>query len=301
MKKVNPLSALILILTVLLGGCTKAASIPTEAVPSQYLPIRVIVNDEAAPVYISTQELGQNFCDGLFYHDIEEVTVELDGKSIPLQQALMENIITEADIFYYAQLDARSGLCIESFESYHGVTQFTYRYPEFSFLIVRDIYETPDGAQHLISSMTIYQEKPGEIKGPYQYSWNLDTNEMYDREDWGLVLEIKELSPTGVTVQCTQSGGQQIGDLNVTFFYLLDQNGFISRNPESGSQQQAIPIQMEGTSTLVFDWTTLYGALSSGSYEILLDIEDQFDQSQVHPLMVDYHQRQQYSLSFTLP
>ena len=58
---------------------------------------------------------------------------------------------------------------------------------------------------------------------------------------------------------------------------------------------------MEGAAEIQLDWADIYGELPSGEYEIWLYIQDIFDESQVHPLMQDYHDMQIYPVEFSIP
>lgn len=153
--------------------------------------------------------------------------------------------------------------------------------------------------------MLVYaREIPGEPEryevGPDSHFFTAQDGYL-DKEDWGLTFDI-EATPTGATVTCTQSGGQQIGQLSMQYYYLLNPSGSFLKKAEGtqGAAFEEIPIEMNGTTTFTIDWSAWYGALPEGSYYIEFDVSDLFDSEQVHPLMMDFHKRQLYPVSFTI-
>lgn len=241
-----------------------------------------------------TDELTQN----MYYVGLSRVTVTVDGHAMALEDALHQGTITFAQLAADAQLDARNGFCEESATSYNGVSYFVYRYPELSVGLVNDVYATPDGQQHLIRKLSVYA--PDEDVTPpnhyYDSNWGL-----LDLEDWGLTFSVEQASATAITLRCTQSGGQQIGQLSVDWYSLRNEQGFLpnlSGTAESPSCEVAL--QMDGETQITLDWTEEYGSLPSGQYGLTLNIQDHYDPSQVHPLMQNFHDWQAYNLEFTI-
>lgn len=241
-----------------------------------------------------TDELTQN----MYYVGLSRVTVTVDGHAMALEDALHQGTITFAQLAADAQLDARNGFCEESATSYNGVSYFVYRYPELSVGLVNDVYATPDGQQHLIRKLSVYA--PDEDITPpnhyYDSNWGL-----LDLEDWGLTFSVEQVSATAITLRCTQSGGQQIGQLSVDWYSLRNEQGFLpnlSGTAESPSCEVAL--QMDGETQITLDWTEEYGSLPSGQYGLTLNIQDHYDPSQVHPLMQNFHDWQAYNLEFTI-
>lgn len=305
-KKVLLMLALVLLVS--LTGCAAEQSasptVPetTESVtPTPSLNLTVHTDPESW-ISLSSEETGGNYSEGVQYRNFDSVTIELDGTAIPFEQALRENLITEEEVFCYARMDARNGFCEQSTESNHGLTHFTFSYPEFNLRLIYDIYETPDGQQHLISDLCIYQRSDTYILDPYVDFYDSETGERLDQEDWGIELEVNEVSPTGITLTCTQSGGQQIGQLYIDAYTLSNDDGAVSRLDNSAeAPSYTLDLQMEGTTQIAIDWTDVYGELPSGDYLISLWIYDRFTKSQVHPLMDDFHDWWLYSVTFTIP
>ena len=85
------------------------------------------------------EELNNKLSYPLFYSGLKEVTIEIDGKSKPLENAIRYGNISFEDICYLAKLDAKNGECIETYVSRNGLTKFLYSYPEFDLKIVNDV------------------------------------------------------------------------------------------------------------------------------------------------------------------
>lgn len=309
-KQTIIISSIILISSLFLWGCIpQGHDSPTIArtesdYSDRYLTISLTVNKESSNnVALSYEELGGNFTEGLVYCNVSDVSIEIDENTMKLETALHEGLVTESDIFYYARLDAKNGICRETCESIKGLTNFTYCYPEYDLRIIYDILETPDGQQRLISDIGIYP--PGYDRSPYYNFFDSKTGERYIIENWGLDFNVKEVSPTGILVNCTQSEGQQIGQLYVTHFTLTNANGNILRRSDEAESEavcyDAGAIDMGGTTTISIDWSDYHGELPSGNYKLDLSVQDKFDESQVHPLMVDYYDIYNYGLEFSIP
>lgn len=302
-------SILLFILSLGLCGCA-AAQNPAQAEPAAQaeavtdrkplLPISAKGDLSAGSTVISFEDAGGNFKNEIQYLNVADVAIELDGTQFKLEDTLRNGLITEEEIFCYARLDARNGFCQEEVQSKNGLTHFTYRYPECNIRLIYDIYETPDGQQHLISDMVIYPHDV--ILGAYTDFLNEDTYEYLDREDWGLAMEAKDVSPSGLTLHCSQTGGQQLGQLRIIQYSLTSSGQFVKMQ----DGQEILPscgfaLNMGGQTEITIDWSDIYGPLPAGSYQIGLRIQDEFDEASVHPLSRDYHDAQSYGISFEIP
>ena len=276
-----------------------AGEVVGDGVSEPLLKITVEPDSEAA-TNLSSEETGGNFNRNVQYRGVKNVTVEIDGQTCALEDALCKGLLSEEELFYLARADARNGFCEEIQESYHGLTHFTYCYPKYNLRIIYDIYETPDGQQHLISDLCVYAPKIN--LSSYVDFYDDETGYRLDREDWGIEVEITEVISTGMSLICTQSGGQQIGELRTTGYMLANEEGFVTGLDGSAHiPSYDAPLQMDETTQLTLDWADIYGELPSGEYRLGLHVIDEFDKSQVHPLMVDYHDWQIYELRFTIP
>ena len=244
------------------------------------------------------------------YWSVKDVTVQLDGTRMPLEDALCEGLVTVDDVIASAREDAASGRCKESSQSKNGLAVFRYHYPAFNLQSLYDIYETPDGWRHRITDFSVYGigRDPG-----YSIGWDEETGDPIDYEDWGLTFTVTQLSPSGATIECAQSGGQQFGRLNVAGLMLS------RKNPGTQDWEQVEPLDastgadiykayseitpkpenflnMGGTKELTYDLEAMFGRLPAGEYEIILKIIDCYDETDVPPLSRNFYDVQWYTV-----
>ena len=244
------------------------------------------------------------------YWSVKDVTVQLDGTRMPLEDALCEGLVTVDDVIASAREDAAVGRCKESSQSKNGLAVFRYHYPAFNLQSLYDIYETPDGWRHRITDFSVYGigRDPG-----YSIGWDEETGDPIDYEDWGLTFTVTQLSPSGVTLECAQSGGQQFGRLNVAGLMLS------RKNPDTQDWERVEPLDasigadiykayseitpkpeddlaMGGTKELTYDLEAMFGRLTAGEYEISLKIVDCYDEADVPPLSRNFYDVQWYAV-----
>lgn len=281
------------------GFISEPESIETSPIGDRYLKITVTPSEEVACGTFSSGELGGNFTHGMGYRHVTNVTIELNDCDVPLEDALRDNSITENEILFYARQDSAQGICIQSQQSLHGLTHIRFSYPEFDLCITYDIYETPDGQQHLISDMYIHA--PETVQGHHIDYYN-ENHQRLDREDWGLSFNILDVTDSGIKLQCTQSGGQQIGELQIGWFYLTMSGEYIDSSTNEWLTESDYILIPENTTTEIYlDLSKSYGELPDGTDGIVLFVHDIFDEEQVHPLMMDYHDLQSYVIEFNNP
>lgn len=265
------------------------------------LHISLTVDNNADFTTVPKEELGGNFDEDITYYDVTDVMIEIGGENRKLENAIRDGDISVEEIFAYARLDAKEGICTENFESKNGLTKFTYRYPDFDLRLIYDVYETPDGKMHLIQDMGIYKSDAVTYT-----RYNDDAGNRIDREDWGIAFEVIESTPTSIMLNCTQSGGQQIGDLVTEYFFLYfaEELAMVPTldSVEYQSQYQLpITIGNDTVSQITIDWEDTYGPLDSGSYSMQLNLMDIYEEADVHPLMKNYYDRQTYWIEFEIP
>ncbi len=101
-----------------------------------------------------------------------------------------------------------------------------------------------------------------------------------ERDDWGLTLTVADVTPTGLSLTFTQSGGNPSGRLQTGTEYALE-----VRNPEewtwvpventiTGWTEEAILLQMDGETEMPINWEWGYGVLPAGEYRIVKKIMD---------------------------
>ena len=165
-------------------------------------------------VYLNPSYNKQN----IFSQNLSEASIEIDQNSYTLQDALASNKVSVDEIILSAHTDAINGFCREKAESDNGLATFIYLYEDFQLATVYDILEAPDGEKHIINSIAIskpgadYTQKYYDAESPYLY--------YLDREDWGLAFSVADVTSTGIEFQCSQSSGQQLGQLEITNYYL---------------------------------------------------------------------------------
>ncbi len=230
------------------------------------------------------------------YYLVEDVTIEVEGKRVPLENALSEGTVTVDEIIADIRADAASGVCEEKFDSNQGVSQFTYTYPDVAFIYTCDVLEAPDGRQHPIRRFTVLA--PGDGHGISYAYFDHSTPFVYtlDREAWGLEFQTVSADAHKLTLKVTQSGGQQFGKLVVLDYAI------VTPEMEAVSGWEGIEsvheIEMAGSCEMTFDWTDFCEPLSAGDYYLCIHISDQYDPSDVHPLARNFYDRQRYFIPF---
>ena len=313
MKRFTILLTIVFILSASMSGCdsteapaptlpepSETTSVSTEE-PADERHLKISVKSYKFDELYMPKDLNYKLDFPLMYSGLKEVTIEINGKSKPLEKAIRYGYITFDDICYYARLDAKNGVCTETYTSTNGLTKFLYSYPEFDLKIVNDIYETPDGQQHLIRDIALYSPG-GEIQRVYT---NPENGVILDKENWGLSFEVADASPTGMTILCTQEAGQHIGTLTTEFFLVITAEGTEPPRLDAQSEDAYLThtemIHNASTTQLHIDWTAYYGELPAGDYTLKLQIHDVYDVEDLHPLMKNFYDAQVYWIAFTIP
>lgn len=232
------------------------------------------------------------------YDLVENVTVEAQGERMPLEEAVSGGKITVDEILADVRRDAAAGICQESTQTVNGLTRFEYAYPEMELWSICDVLETPDGAQPLIRSFTVRAPGHPDILSTHFFDMSTPYHYEIDREDWGLEFRVRSATPEGITLEISQEGGQQFGQLMVTK-YSLDTSGWQPLGIADLTPGWAV--NMGGTSQLTIDWTQTIGRLESGDYCLRLHIEDDYTPSDVHPLARNFWDWQSYYIEFQIP
>lgn len=97
--------------------------------------------------------------------------------------------------------------------------------------------------------------------------------------NWGVVLSAKDVTPDGMTLVCTQSGGEPTGELSTGAWYEIEVS--------DGGQWKSAPIYAEvcwediawiipaeDVTQWEVNWTWIYGTLPAGEYRIVKEIMD---------------------------
>lgn len=99
---------------------------------------------------------------------------------------------------------------------------------------------------------------------------------------WGITLTAENVTPTGLTIVCTQSDGEPTGELQTGSDYILEQLtegawkkvDYLSQEHEIAWTAEAYLIPTEDTVKWEVNWEWLYGELSAGQYRIGKGIMD---------------------------
>lgn len=103
-----------------------------------------------------------------------------------------------------------------------------------------------------------------------------------DTPPWGLTLGTEDVTATGLTLVCTQSGEGPSGELQTGSWFRLEvqKNGqwtavdSLFPEEELAWTAEAWGIPTGGTARYPVDWTWLYGALPPGCYRITKEVMD---------------------------
>lgn len=102
------------------------------------------------------------------------------------------------------------------------------------------------------------------------------------RDEWGIVLSAQDVTPTGMTLVCVQSGGNAAGDLQTGSPFAIERladGEWVPVNTVPGIldwawTMEAWAIQRDSTARWEVDWDFLYGKLAPGTYRISKVIMD---------------------------
>ena len=270
-----------------------------EATVPEKTSLRIAVTPEYGSGYTKIP-LPQSKFKEVTLLDIADITIDIDGTTRKLADALQDGSVTVDRLIADARQDADQGYCHEKAVSKNGLTEFTYYYGDFRLHYVYDIYEAPDGKQHLIADFSIIESHSDVVS--YRYSYDENGN-CIDFEDWGLTFTVSQADDV-ITVVCTQSGGQQFGNLQFSEAFLEKKNPTTQQweSLEDNFTPGCIgtTLTMGGTTELTFDVTEKGKPLPAGDYSLAMQFTDCYDPEEIPSLMRKYHDRQWYALEFTI-
>ena len=110
-------------------------------------------------------------------------------------------------------------------------------------------------------------------------SKNTDSDEPMNEvaaNKWGITLEAEQVTASGLTLVCHQSGGEAVADLMTGSYYAvqrLEDSEYtavdcLSQEDEIVWTMEAWGIQKGNTTRWDVNWTWLYGELPAGEYRI---------------------------------
>ncbi len=104
-----------------------------------------------------------------------------------------------------------------------------------------------------------------------------EISESAEPDDWGITLSVTDVTPTGLTVVFTQSGGNHTGELMTGSYYRLENKdkelAYIVEGDVAWTSE-AYMIQKDGETEMQANWQWLYGTLEPGAYRIYKEVMD---------------------------
>ena len=101
-----------------------------------------------------------------------------------------------------------------------------------------------------------------------------------EKPDWGITLTAKNVTSKGMTLVCSQSGGEITGELECGSDYslLVNTNGVWNAVPylvdEVAWTAEAYGLPLDGSIEFELKWERLYGELPAGTYRIVKGFMD---------------------------
>lgn len=102
-------------------------------------------------------------------------------------------------------------------------------------------------------------------------------------ETWGVTLVAEDVTPTSLTIKCTQSGGEVTGELQTGSWFVLEswtqEDGwkevdYVPQKYDVAWTEEAWKISTDATTEWKVNWEWLYGKLPAGKYRIGKEIMD---------------------------
>lgn len=116
-----------------------------------------------------------------------------------------------------------------------------------------------------------------EIHARYEYGDCYYCFRIDPSDDWGITLSVTDVTPTGLTVVFTQSGGNPTGELMTGSYYRLENKdkelSYIVEGDVAWTAE-AYMIQKDGETQMQVNWQWLYGTLEPGTYKIYKEVMD---------------------------
>ena len=103
-----------------------------------------------------------------------------------------------------------------------------------------------------------------------------DTADSSAQYDWGITLKAEDVTSSGLTLVCTQSGGENVAQLETGSFFVVQKKkkskwkdvDYIVKEDEFGWTMEAYIVPKGNSSKWDVNWEWLYGKLPSGDYRI---------------------------------
>jgi len=118
---------------------------------------------------------------------------------------------------------------------------------------------------------------PLQVSTVYAITLKTPADQMNSKvHEWGIILEAEKVTPSGLTILCHQSGGDDVGELTTGSYYVIqkmEEEGWVDveylpHEYDIGWTMEAWMIKKEDTTRWEINWEWLYGELPAGEYRI---------------------------------
>lgn len=277
------------------------ATSPSVSAATNSRQLNISAVRQSSHTSFSAEEMGENFTGKLSYYGVTNVTIDINGETIPLENALKNRQITSEELFHLARTDAANGFCTEFITSHLGLSRFFYSYPKFEVMLTYDVFETASGEQKLVNEVAVcswnYHKK---VEEDHMKSTITSPSSIY-REDWGLKFKVTNATPTQIEFTSIQSAGHQLGELHIISYTVQTKEGKPINSNSDFSEFTPLVISSNSNSRHTITWSPQYSTLPSGTYELTLVIQDNYEVTQVHPLNKNFTDLQTYIINFEIP
>ena len=120
----------------------------------------------------------------------------------------------------------------------------------------------------------------GALSGETSVETSTSVEEAADTTSLGVTLTAEEITPTGLVLVCTQSGGSATGELQTGSPYWLESrvDGQWENTPQKVEEifwtMEGWLIPKDSDTRWTVDWEYIYGALPAGDYRLGKEIMD---------------------------
>lgn len=294
--------SLLLVLAFLLTSCglQNEASKEMVAFPEgQRLRLTVTPGNHNGDIIIDKG----TYLERVGYNGVEMLFIDINGQNMELSEAMGQNLITTDELSAFSQIDAKNGFCSMEYDSRNGFSRYKYQYSDFTLYSTYDVFETPNDEKYHNQRLVIDSADHHRLQDTIGFPIVIEEGKIKNlaQEDWGVTFEVFESKFSHLTLNCTQLGGQHIGQLYAGGFYTLFQrtesgsenNFFTTTNIRTGTH-----IENNGETIITFNWEADRGKLPAGDYSLAFDVVDIYDE--IPPLMRNYTDQQTYRVEFTV-
>ncbi len=300
-KYIPKLILFFLVFSTISCGCNQKPIDRTHE--SDSLRLTVTVDENAEFQNFAKEDLGGNFDGDFSYYQLSDVSIQVDGENLPLEDAIRNGHVSVETLIAQAMKDARLGTCVFNHNTTLGLTSFCYSYPEgYDLVICYDVFIASDGTEFLYNRFYVTKLGEGKNISPGFAHKNDDgTYTSYNYEDWNLTFSVKDVTTTSLVLEyCQGEHSMQTGELSLQHFLIDTEDHAISPPEAIQDMQNIAKIESKGCGQIPLDWAELYGPLSPGDYQLVVYIYDQFDKENTHPLLQNYINGQYYWIDFSI-